>query len=128
MSERSCSIPLVVRLRGVPDEGRLAEMSQTIARTVADRLSEAASAITRREAWNSYRATHTPPVVSFRGGTLDNTLQRGVAAAIEAGITRALSSVSGTISGSAPLPRLELPRSQAEPAAVRSPLDPQETE
>jgi len=29
MSERSCSIPLVVRLRGVPDEGHLAEMRRS---------------------------------------------------------------------------------------------------
>jgi hypothetical protein len=128
MSERSCSIPLVVRLRGVPDEGRLAEMSETIARTVAGRLSEAAMAITGREGWNSYRATHTPPVVSFSGGSVNTTLQRRVTAAIEAGIARAVSNVSGTVAGSAPLPRPELPRSQVPSAAARPLLDPQETE
>jgi hypothetical protein len=128
MSERSCSIPLVVRLRGVPDEGRLAEMSETIARTVASRLAEAASVITGREGWSSYRETHTPPVVRFSGGSLDTTLQRRVVAAIEAGIARAVSSASGTITGSAPLPRLAPPRPQAAPAATRPLLDPQETE
>jgi hypothetical protein len=127
MSERSCSIPVVVRLRGVPDEGRLADMSETIARTVAGRLSEAASVITGSEGWNSYRATHTPPVVRFSGGSLDANLQRRVAAAIEAGIARAVSSGSGAVTRSAP-PQLVLPQSQAAPAAGRPRLDPQETE
>jgi hypothetical protein len=127
MRERSCSIPLVVRLRGVPDEGRLAEMSETIARSVAGRLSEAASVITAREGWNLYRATHTPPVVRFSGGSLDANLQRRVAAAIEAGIARAVSSGSGAVTGASP-PQFVLPQSQAAPAADRPGLDPQETE
>jgi hypothetical protein len=128
MSERSCSIPLVVRLRGVPDEGHLAEMSETIARTVAARLSEAASIITAREGWSSYRETHAPPVVGFSGGSLDTTLQRRVAAAIEAGIARAVSSTSGTVTGSTPAARSVRSQYPTAAAAAGPRLDPQETE
>jgi hypothetical protein len=128
MSRRSCSIPLVVRLRGVPDEGRLTEMTETIARTVGDRLSEAASAIAGLEGWTSYRENHTPPAIRFSGGSLDTTLQRRVAAAIEAGIARAISSASGAVAGSASPPLLELPQSSATPAAAPPRLEPQETE
>jgi hypothetical protein len=128
MGERSCSIPLVVRLRGVPDQGRLAEMSETIARTVASRLSEAASIITAREGWSSYRETHAPPVVGFSGGSLDTTLQRRVAAAIEAGIARAVSSTSGTVTGSAPTARSVRSQYPTAAAAPGPRLDPQETE
>jgi hypothetical protein len=128
MSERSCSIPLVVRLRGVPDEGRLGEMSERIARTVAGRLSEAAGVITAREGWNSYVETHTPPVVRFSGGSLDSALQRRVVAAIEAGIARAVSSASGTITGSAPAARSVRSEYLAAATAAGPRLDPQETE
>ena len=128
MGERSCSIPLVVRLRGVPDEGHLAEMSETIARTVASRLSEAASVITGREGWNSYRETYTPPVVRFSGGSLDTTLQGRVAAAIEAGIARAVSSVSGIVTGPAPAARSVRSDYLTTATAAGPRLDPQETE
>jgi len=128
MSERSCSIPLVVRLRGSPDDERLAEMSEMIARTVADRLSEAARIIVGLEGWTSYRKTHTPPAIRFSGGSLDTTLQQRVAAAIEAGITRAVSSVSSAVLDAARLPSLALPPAQAAPAAGPPRLEPQETE
>jgi hypothetical protein len=128
MSERSCSIPLVVRLRGVPDEGRLADMSETIARTVAGRLLEAASVIAAREGWSSYRETHAPPVVRFSGGSVDTTLQRRVAAAIEAGIARAVSSASGAVTGSAPAAQSIPSQYPTAGAAAGLRLDPQETE
>jgi hypothetical protein len=128
MSERSCSIPLVVQLRGVPDDGDLAGMSETIARTVAGRLSEAARVIPAREGWNSSRETHTAPEVRFSGGSLDADLQRRVAAAIEAGIARAVSSVSGAVRGSAPPARSVRSEYQAAAAAAGPRLDPQETE
>jgi hypothetical protein len=128
MNERGCSIPLVVRLRGVPDDGRLATMSETVARAVAGRLSDAAAVITGQAGWNSYRAIHAPPVIRFSGGSLDAIAQRRVAAAIEVGIARAISSVSETVAGSAPLRTPDVPRSQERLAAARPPLDPRETE
>jgi len=128
MSERSCSIPLVVRLRGVPDEGDLAGMSETIARTVAGRLSEAARVITAREGWYSYRETHKAPEIRFSGGSLDADLQRRVAAAIEAGIARAVSSGSGPVTGSAPPARSGRSEYPTAAAAAGPRLDPQETE
>jgi hypothetical protein len=128
MNERSCTVPLLVRLRGEPDEGDLAEMRETIARTVAGRLSEAASVITAREGWDSYRETHTLPTVSFNGGSLDANLQRRVAAAIEAGIARAVSSRSGAVTGLAPPLRPVGSRDQAAAPIAGLRLDPQETE
>ena len=127
MSERSCSIPLFVRLRGVPDDARLADMSETIARTVADRLAKAAGVIAGLEGLTSYRETHAPPALRFSGGSLDTTSQRRVAAAIEAGIARAISIATGTIAGPAPLPWFELPQFPAAPAAAPLRLEPQET-
>jgi len=128
MNERGCSIPLVVRLRGVPDDGRLATMSETVARAVAGRLSDAAAVIAGQAGWNSYRAIHAPPVIRFSGGSLDAIAQRRVAAAIEVGIARAISSVSEAVAGSAPLRTPDVPRSQEGLAAARPPLDPRETE
>lgn len=128
MRECSCSIPLVVRLRGVPDDVHLADMSETIARTVADRLAEAAGVIAGRKGWASYRQNHAPPALRFSGGSLDATSQRRVAAAIEAGIARAIASASGAGAGPALLPRFELPQSAAPPAAAPPRLVPQETE
>ena len=128
MSERSCTIPLVVRLRGLPDEGDLAGMSEKIARTVAGRLSEAARVITAREGWNSYRETHTPPEIRFSGGSLDADLQRRVAAAIDAGIDRAVSSVSSAVTGSASPERPVRSPYPTEAATADPRLDPQETE
>jgi hypothetical protein len=128
MSERSCNIPVVVRLRGMPDEGRLAEMSEMLARTVAGRLSEAADAITALEGWKSYRETHAAPVVHFSGGSLDPDLQRRVATAIEAGIARAVASVSASAARSTPPLQFAVPPSSAAPAAAPPRLDPRETE
>jgi hypothetical protein len=38
MAPRNCVIPLVIRLRGVPDDDRLAETGEAIAGAVAARL------------------------------------------------------------------------------------------
>ncbi|MBV8700532.1 MAG: hypothetical protein JO052_22200 [Bradyrhizobium sp.] len=86
----SCVFPLVVRLRGVPNDERLAEMSEAIARVIARRLLEANRVIAAREAWPSWRRTYAAPQFRFSGLALDDDAQRRVAAAIEGGIARAI--------------------------------------
>ena len=67
MQLRGCAVPLVVRLRGVPDDQQLAEMSDAIARTVASRLLVADRAIGVREHWSSWHKTHAAPDIRFDG-------------------------------------------------------------
>src|SRR5215472_13564916 len=90
MSARNCLVPLVVRLRGVPDDELLAETSDAIARTVAGRLAEANRVITAREGWNSWHRNYAAPEFRFSGARLDDYLQRRFTAAIETGIARAV--------------------------------------
>jgi hypothetical protein len=90
MSLRGCVTPLVVRLCGVPNDERLAQMSDAIARTVASRLGAADRVIAVREGWPAWRRTHATPQIRFNGAPLDNDLRQRVVAAIEAGITRAV--------------------------------------
>lgn len=90
MSTRRCVVPLIVRLRGVPDDECLGEMSEAITRTVADRLLEASRVITVREQWPEWTKTYEAPQTRFSGALLDDDLQRRIGAAIETGIARAV--------------------------------------
>jgi hypothetical protein len=102
MNERRCLVPLVVRLRGVPDDERLAEMTDAIARSVAGRLLEANRVIAVRESWPEWEKTFAVPKIRFADGLASDDLQRRVAAAIEAGIARAISGGPGTARSAAP--------------------------
>jgi hypothetical protein len=89
-SPRHCVVPLVVRLRGVPSDERLAETRDAIARTIAGRLLEAHRVIAAREGWQSWHRNYAAPEFRFSGASLDDDLQRRVTAAIETGIARAI--------------------------------------
>jgi hypothetical protein len=86
----SCAFPLVVRLRGVPNDERLAETSEAIARVIAGRLLEANRVIAAREGWHSWDRIYEAPQFSFSGAALDDDVQQRVITAIEGGIARGL--------------------------------------
>jgi hypothetical protein len=90
-STRHCVVPLLVRLRGVPSDDRLAETSDAIARAIAGRLLEANRVIAAREGWPEWKKIYSMPETGFSGASLGDDLQRRVIAAIETGIARAIS-------------------------------------
>jgi len=85
-----CVVPLVVQLRGVPDDDRLAEASDAIARAVAGRLNQANRVIAAREGWNSWNKNYAGTMFRFSGISLDDDQKRRVTAAIEAGVASAI--------------------------------------
>src|SRR5215475_8456924 len=103
MRQVNCLVPLVVRLRGLPDDELLAETSEAIARTVARRVAEASRVIAAREAWTSWYKSYAAPEFRFTGGSLDDDLQRRLIAVINAGIARAITGRPGGVTaGTAP--------------------------
>lgn len=97
MRQVNCLVPLVVRLRGLPDDERLAETREAIARTVAGRLAEASRVIAAREGWHSWYKSYAAPEFRFSGASPGDEMQRRLVAAIEAGIARAMTAGAVTV-------------------------------
>jgi hypothetical protein len=124
-STRNCVVPLVVRLRGVPSDERLAETSDAIARTIAGRLLEANHVIAAREGWQSWHRNYAAPEFRFSGASLDDDLQRRVTAAIEGGIARALAGRPVAASGQPQFVLAKYPAPATKPAAPARKAPPQ---
>src|SRR3989442_15584987 len=125
MTGRACRFPLIVRLRGVPDSARLAEMSDAIAQAVAGRLRIADRVMAAREGWPSWRRDYATPQLHFSGAALDDELQRRVAAAIETGIARAVAGGPDVATARTPSTPFVLaqhrPSRQATPSSAGAP-------
>src|SRR5262249_46235303 len=124
MRQVNCLVPVVVRLRCLPDDESLVETGEAIARTVAGRLTEASRLISTREGWNSWNKNYAPPEFRFSGAPLGGDIQRRIAAAIEAGLARAIAGRPGAIvAGTAP-PKFVLaqyrPRTPSSTAPIRA--------
>lgn len=94
MGALTCRIPVEIELRGMPGQGRLDELEDTLAELVAERLATANRAISSREGWPDFHRTYAAPQIEFVRGEPDAPLRRLVSAAVEAAIARALTSVS----------------------------------
>src|ERR1700761_6726516 len=90
MGSVSCSIPIVVRLRGIPDDDRLNEVIGAIARAIAERLRTAQRIISTREGLASWRKHYALPQIRFCDDRLDDDQKRRVASAIKVAIARAV--------------------------------------
>jgi hypothetical protein len=121
-STRNCIFPLVVRLRGVPNDERLAETSEAIARVIAGRLLEANRVIAAREGWHSWHRNYAAPVLRFSGAALDDDVQRQVTAAIEAGIARAITGRPGAIAAGMAQPQFILARYPSRTSVPAAPV------
>jgi hypothetical protein len=90
MTERTCVVPIKIRLRGIPQSDHLAELRDTITQTVTDRLRAADRTIATREGWTSWTKRHSAPRVTFRGAALDDATRQTVRSEIEASIAHAI--------------------------------------
>jgi hypothetical protein len=87
---RRCTIPIVVRLRGIPDDDRLTAAARAITRAITERLRTADRIISAREGLASWHKHYASPLVRFCDDGLDDDQKRRVASAVEAAIARAI--------------------------------------
>ena len=91
MTRHHCRVPLCVRVRGELADTQLQAIGAAIATAVAGRLQAADGAIAARSGWTSWERRPAPPQIRFAGEALDDEMRHRLAAAIESGIARALS-------------------------------------
>ncbi len=89
MTERCCIVPIVVRLRGIPDDERLDALSDAVRRAVSSRLLFADRTIADKEGLSTWHKAYAAPKFCFKGDPLDDDLRQRVAKAVEDGIVRA---------------------------------------
>lgn len=97
----NCTVPLLVRLCGLPDDDRLRQMAEAIVRGVVSRLKMAERTIAAAEGWPAWRKLVAAPRITFSGLALDDALRQRVTSAIEAAFKIAIHDAFSGASSSA---------------------------